>query len=367
MELRSLLQSIADGYDRTRGRDQPAMRLLTSASEHLAEYVPLTHSVKGSTGVGGLPFVPWVAVFDPDETETAQRGMYIVYLFSADKTRLYLSLNQGTDDLKNTGRASREANGLVLSTPQLLRTQAGAIRSQLAPELQAGLLDQIDLLAPRDKQRPRNYEAANIVATAYDTSRLPSDNLLRQDLERFIGLYGHALDVRHQLRLSAPEVISSRRDYDPPKAMRFKPTDGSDYLVQVTEREERRTRKHVPLLDGFVRYLVKLGYTASNQGVHPRDLVATKDGQHWLIEVKVVRRGNGQQAAREAVAQLLEYRHFCYPPTEQPHVRMLAVFSESVGTAFIEHLESLGIASIWATAGRWGGSRSAETAGLCNV
>jgi hypothetical protein len=365
MELRSLLQSIADGYDRTRGREQPAMRLLASASEHLAEYVPLTHSVKGSTGVGGLPFVPWVAVFDPDETETAQRGMYVVYLFSADKTMLYLSLNQGTDDLKNTSRAGREANGTVLSIPQLLRMQADAIRSRLAPELRAGLLDRIDLLAPRDKQRPRNYEAANIVAKAYDTNRLPPDKQLQQDLERFIDLYGHALDVRYQLRLSAPEIISSRRDYDPPQGMRFKPTDGSDYLVKMTEREERRTRKHVPLLDGFVRHLVKFGYTASNQGIHPRDLIATKDGQRWLIEVKVVRRGNGQQATREAVAQLLEYRRFYYPPAEQPDVRMLAVFSEGVGAAFTDHLESLGIASVWATGRRWSGSRSAEVAGLC--
>jgi hypothetical protein len=367
MELRLLLQSIANGYDRTLGRDQPAMRLLAAASEHLTEYVPLTHSVKGSTGVGGLPFVPWVAVFDPDETETAQRGMYVVYLFSADKTRLYLSLNQGTDDLKNTGRAGREASGTVLSTPQLLRTQADAIRSRLAPERLAGLLNQIDLLAPRDKQRPRNYEAANIVAKVYDTSRLPPDSQLQQDLEQFIDLYGHALDVRHQLKLSAPEIISSRQAYAPPQTTQFKPTDGSDYLVKVTEREERRSRKHVPLLDGFVRHLVELGFTASNQGVHPRDLIATKDGQHWLIEVKVVRRSNGQQATREAVAQLLEYRRFCYPLPEQPHVRMLAVFSESVGTAFIEHLESLGIASIWATGRRWGGSRSAEVAGLCNM
>jgi hypothetical protein len=365
MELRSLLQSIADGYDRTRGRDQPAMRLLASVSEHLAEYVPLTHSVKGSAGVGGLPFVPWVAVFDPDETETAQRGMYVVYLFSADKTRLYLSLNQGTDDLKNTGRAGRETNGTVLSTPQLLRTQADAIRSRLAPDRRARLLDQIDLLAPRDKQRPRNYEAANIVAKLYDTSRLPPDRQLRQDLEQFVDLYGHALDVRHRLRLAAPEVIPSRQAYDPPQTMQFKPTDGSDYLVNVTEREEWRTRKHVPLLDEFMRHLVGFGYTVSNQGVHPRDLIATKDGQHWLIEVKVVRRGNGQQATREAVAQLLEYRRFCYRPTEHSQLHMLAVFSESVGSAFVEHLESLGIASVWAHGRQWCGSRSAELAGLC--
>jgi hypothetical protein len=27
---------------------------------------------------------PWIAVFNPDETTTAQRGMYLVYLFAED-------------------------------------------------------------------------------------------------------------------------------------------------------------------------------------------------------------------------------------------------------------------------------------------
>lgn len=363
MELRELLKSIADGYDRRLGNNQPAIRLLGSADEHLHEYVPITHTVRGSTGVGGLPFVPWIAVLDPDETESAQRGMYVVYLFSADKTKLYLSLNQGTDDLKNTRRPAGQARA-ALSIPQQLRTQAEAIRNRLELRSRSGLLNGIDLRAPRDKQRPRNYEAANIVAKAYDASDLPSDSQLRGDLEKFLGLYGHALDVRQQLKLSEPAAISTRQPYNAPQSTEFKPTDGSDYLVKVQEREERRSRKHVPLLDAFAQHLLELGYTPSNQGIHPRDLTATKGGQHWLIEVKVVRHGNGQQAAREAVAQLLEYRRFCYPPTEQSTVRMLAVFSESIGSAFIDHLDLLGIASAWAHGRRWMGSQSAAAAGL---
>jgi hypothetical protein len=363
MELRELLWSIADGYDRELGRVQPAMRLLESASEHLAEYIPVTHLAKGSTGVGGLPFVPWVAVFDPDETDTAQRGMYVVYLFAADGTRLYVSLNQGSDDLRNKRGKARDA---ALSVPQQLRTQASAIRDRLALSGQPEWLDEIDLRAPRDKQRPRNYEAGNIIAKAYDTKDLPEDSKLRADLDGFLDLYAVALDVRQQLALTEPGVIASPQRY--PRtgtSEEFKPTDGSDYYVKIRERDEQRSRKHVPLMAAFADHLTGIGYKPNNQGIHPRDLTATKDGQHWLIEVKVVRRGDGQQASREAVAQLLEYRRFCYSDEDQPHVQMLAVFSENIGPAFVGHLESLGIASVWAQGKCWLGSPSALAAGLC--
>jgi hypothetical protein len=43
---------------------------------------------------------------------------------------------------------------------------------------------------------------------------------------------------------------------------------------------------------------------------------------------------------------------------------MLAVFSEDVGPALVEHLESLGITSMWVERKRWVGSRSAKAAGL---
>lgn len=84
-----------------------------------------------------------------------------------------------------------------------------------------------------------------------------------------------------------------------------------------------------------------------------------------MIEVKVVHRGDGQQASREAVAQLLEYRQFCYQGVDRSNVAMLAVFSEAIGPAFVAHLESLGIACVWAYETSWSGSPTAKAAGIC--
>ena len=55
---------------------------------------------------GGWAEIPWVAVFDPVVTTSAMRGHYVVYLFSADMQRLYLSLNQGI-----TRRAAGRSSG----------------------------------------------------------------------------------------------------------------------------------------------------------------------------------------------------------------------------------------------------------------
>jgi 5-methylcytosine-specific restriction enzyme A len=46
-------------------------------------------------------------VFDRLVTETAQRGLYVVYLFRSDGAAVYLSLNQGTTEvLRLVGRGS---------------------------------------------------------------------------------------------------------------------------------------------------------------------------------------------------------------------------------------------------------------------
>ncbi len=65
--------------------------------------------VQGSTGQGNFAQVPWVAVFDREITTSAQRGYYIVYLFNSAGRGLYLSLNQGWTDYKDTygGRKGR--------------------------------------------------------------------------------------------------------------------------------------------------------------------------------------------------------------------------------------------------------------------
>ena len=51
--------------------------------------------VTGSIGQGNWAAVPWLAIMNKDITKSTQSGYYIVYLFSEDMERLYLTLAQG--------------------------------------------------------------------------------------------------------------------------------------------------------------------------------------------------------------------------------------------------------------------------------
>lgn len=60
----------------------------------------------GSPGKGNWSTVPWVAIFDPSITEAAERGFYVVYLFSADMKRL--ASQQGGIDLLSDSFGNEE-------------------------------------------------------------------------------------------------------------------------------------------------------------------------------------------------------------------------------------------------------------------
>ena len=69
-------------------------------------------------------------------------------------------------------------------------------------------------------------------------------------------------------------------------------------------------------------------------------------------------------AVRAAVGQLLDYRHFFYVVPGLPLPSLLALFSESIGGAYIKFLESLSIASVWRSGDSWAGSSGAVAASL---
>jgi hypothetical protein len=141
----------------------------------------------------------------------------------------------------------------------------------------------------------------------------------------------------------------------------FKPKDESEYVATLVGRMLIKTRRHERLVRQYGTWLSDEGFTVSTM-THPRDLVAWRDGQEWLIEAKVLYLGNATDATRAALGQLYTYRHFLYPPYQPP--APVALFSEPVGQAFVTFLESAGVSSVWYEAGAWLGSPYALAAGL---
>lgn len=97
MDLPQILAGVREHqYQHPAGQNQPAQRHLQAARQALANLVPAGMLVRASGSGQSLPVVPWIAVLDPGVTKTAQEGLYVVYLYRKDLSRVYLSMNQGT-------------------------------------------------------------------------------------------------------------------------------------------------------------------------------------------------------------------------------------------------------------------------------
>lgn len=66
------------------------------AKNILSSIIPKNFTVKASVGCGRVTGNPWLAIFNRDISTSAQRGIYLVFLFSSNLQSLYLTLNQGT-------------------------------------------------------------------------------------------------------------------------------------------------------------------------------------------------------------------------------------------------------------------------------
>ena len=165
------LGDLMDGYaaaQRAPFKAHPLHDLVRSIRRGLEEEEPIRSRtslrVRVSVGMGNWAVVPWVGLLDTRETTTTKDGVYIILLFVADMSGVYLTLNQGiTQPMETLGRAkARDA----------LRARVGTIRSRF-PELRSLGFDvdaRIDLRAGRN------------LASAYEDSTIAQRLFLRKDL-----------------------------------------------------------------------------------------------------------------------------------------------------------------------------------------
>lgn len=124
--------------------------------------------VKASPGKGVWAAVPWLSILHPDITKTPQEGVYPVYLFRADGSGVYLSLNQGT-------------------TRPINNTSIFADRIRKKYPLENWDFNNLDLRA--NTGLGRSYEKTNIFCKLYESNNLPDNKELVNDLKTVLHLY----------------------------------------------------------------------------------------------------------------------------------------------------------------------------------
>lgn len=135
--------------------------------------------VQGSAGAGNWASIPWLAIMDPSITQTTRHGVYPVYLFRADASGVYISLGQGVTNLREKYGAQK--------AKELMKSMAIYVREKI------GKLDKW-IIGPTDLRSTtslgKSFEAPNIAAKLYERGQIPSDDILKADLDELVLAYG---------------------------------------------------------------------------------------------------------------------------------------------------------------------------------
>lgn len=134
------------------------------------------YKVVGSSGKGNWTECPWIAILDIVITESPQSGYYPVFIFKADMSGVYLSLNQGVTDVKENYKADSK---------NVLKLRAKDFRAKI--DFSSSYLLEISLNS--NTSNARLYEAGNIVAKYYPANNLPNEDVLQADVMQFLNLY----------------------------------------------------------------------------------------------------------------------------------------------------------------------------------
>ena len=202
-----IYESVRENHD----LKNPFKQIITKKIPNmLVDKVPISNEyiVEGSCGKGSWTLVPWIAVFDGRITDTARRGVYIVYLLNRIEKKLYLTLNQGATELALGSRGNESigfssvARGKSEKISAMLRERAEEIRSKINGR---GFTANGKINTGSEY-----YDSGVIYYKVYELQSLPEDYQLVADLSTMISVYqDYVSSVTHD------EWFPSKTEYDP--------------------------------------------------------------------------------------------------------------------------------------------------------
>ena len=185
--MKKVFEKVLSGYRRAQSEKfaghELANHLRKEAKKSIEEEAKLDltkYLVSGSAGQGVWAQIPWIGIFDRGITTSAAQGYDIVYLFTADMSGVYLSLNQGWTYFKGTyGSTKGRAN--IAKVSQYWR-------NELASALDDFHVIDIDLKGDKSGLAG-GYEIGHICGKFYPADDLPDDDSMVNDLRNLLGVY----------------------------------------------------------------------------------------------------------------------------------------------------------------------------------
>jgi len=180
--LNKILENYVEETSNAFKNNELAHFIRNEAIEEIQEMAKIDiqhYYLKGSAGQGGWGSVPWIGIFDRDITISAQKGYDIVYLFNADMSGVYISLNQGWTYFKDKFR--KEAKDKISLVSE-------AWKNKLSSSLNDFSFESIELHSEANTDLPKGYELGHICGKFYERGNLPSNSELINDLRNLMGV-----------------------------------------------------------------------------------------------------------------------------------------------------------------------------------
>ena len=152
---------------------------ITKNSNH-QDYI----KIKATKGLANIPYAPWIGARDVRLADKQSEGYSLVYLYSVDLKRVYLSIAFGTGQFIEVFKPKKEAY-------QKMRKAASRIQKVFENDLniQNLILDPIDLAATPKEFRQEGYEQSAIFSLSYEINNLPDDTKLLEDYKKMLDFY----------------------------------------------------------------------------------------------------------------------------------------------------------------------------------
>jgi MrcB-like, N-terminal domain len=226
MPLRNLIADIREGWPEYRRRkvvskDQLEYKLIVEDfPREIKQLLPTDspYELQGSTGLGNITAAPWIATFDPSVTRSATQGFYLVYLFSVNLRKVYLSIAFGITQFETYFKNPRERQAKLLGAAKHLSTLLQTDRPLIL-----GALD----LAASSGSLHADYERSNIAAILYELDALPSDEQLADNYRYMLSVYSDL--VRNPLLPDIQQLLEAQIDLSGLR-LKAKPPVGTSLL-----------------------------------------------------------------------------------------------------------------------------------------
>jgi 5-methylcytosine-specific restriction protein B len=185
--FRDLLEQFMGTYGDARNGpfagEHPVKTTIRGLADAFRQTGPLTTrpniSVKFSVGLGNWAAAPWIAFLDDRVTSTTTAGVYPVLLFREDMSGLYMTVAQGTQQMKQFGR-QHMLSELALSSAR--------VRDHVGPDLVSRGFKADNTITLGPGGLARDYEASTIVHKLYERDQIPDDATILQDLDAVLDL-----------------------------------------------------------------------------------------------------------------------------------------------------------------------------------